>query len=484
MHPGLTLLRVDDFTIHTGLRAGEPVTPFFTTDRMGSPTAALIADEATGDAVVVERYACDMHGRLFATPGQAACRRTDVDCDGLVGATDLALVRNAFTPSAPAGTAEDVCGTPQGDPHGAPDGEVDAVDVACVRADLGLGLDGLYTAATEDPDPAALPRPDKTFSLHGLTYDHATGLVYARARLYHPKLARSMARDPKGYVDGGKLYEAFGSNPARFTDPMGTDYVRVDGRDVFWVIEEDGSLYNPDVRAVPVGRVFDGKALLDETWGDGHVRLTELATAANRFWNEYPDISGLPRKSQTKAIAGVIDRIHRGQALGAHGGACIVAAGAAEGAGGGASIVANTFSFGWTDRLGWTDSDQYQGLAYDVSRVSAVVARESLTVVATVGTSWVARGGVEVTKRTQYVARAANRIAKSKGWVKAARQRGHPLAPRPLAGESRSFRHHPWAAPMHGCMGTAPAYSANSTSAITSAGDRSSAYTSRWNARL
>ncbi|MBN1513538.1 MAG: hypothetical protein JXB13_16090, partial [Phycisphaerae bacterium] len=60
-----------------------------------------------------------------------------------------------------------------------------------------------------------------TFSLHGLTYDHATGLVYARARLYHPKLARWMARDPKGYVDGGNLYEAFRGNPMRFTDPSG-----------------------------------------------------------------------------------------------------------------------------------------------------------------------------------------------------------------------------------------------------------------------
>ncbi|MBN2131688.1 MAG: hypothetical protein JW741_19470 [Sedimentisphaerales bacterium] len=49
-----TLLRVDDFTINTGLRAGQPVNFFFTTDRMGSPTAALIADEAD-DAVVVER---------------------------------------------------------------------------------------------------------------------------------------------------------------------------------------------------------------------------------------------------------------------------------------------------------------------------------------------------------------------------------------------------------------------------------------------
>ncbi len=44
-----------------------------------------------------------------------------------------------------------------------------------------------------------------------------------RARTYDPAQGRFMQRDPKGYVDGMNLYDAFGSNPMRFLDPMGTD---------------------------------------------------------------------------------------------------------------------------------------------------------------------------------------------------------------------------------------------------------------------
>ncbi|MBN1514211.1 MAG: RHS repeat-associated core domain-containing protein, partial [Phycisphaerae bacterium] len=42
-----------------------------------------------------------------------------------------------------------------------------------------------------------------------------------RARTYDPENGRFLQRDPTGYADGSNLYEAFGSNPARFVDPMG-----------------------------------------------------------------------------------------------------------------------------------------------------------------------------------------------------------------------------------------------------------------------
>jgi len=59
----------------------------------------------------------------------------------------------------------------------------------------------------------------------------------------------------------------------------------------------------------------------------------------------------------------------------------------------GLSIMANSFSFGATDALGWTDSSSYEGGAYTASRVTTTVARESLITAATLGIGTVARGG-------------------------------------------------------------------------------------------
>jgi len=160
--------------------------------------------------------------------GQARlARATDVDCDGIVGATDLIRVRNAFH-AAPAGDIpENVCG-------GATSA-IDTADLACVRADLGLGVDAYTTPTGPQGGTNGRARPDKAFSLHGLTYDHATGLVLARARYYHPTLGRWTQRDPTGYADGGNLYEAFGSNPVRYTDPMGEDINTDDPGVAAWV---------------------------------------------------------------------------------------------------------------------------------------------------------------------------------------------------------------------------------------------------------
>ena len=46
-------------------------------------------------------------------------------------------------------------------------------------------------------------------------------LQYSRARYFDLKHGRFLQRDPKGYIDGSNLYEAFGSNPTRFVDPTG-----------------------------------------------------------------------------------------------------------------------------------------------------------------------------------------------------------------------------------------------------------------------
>jgi hypothetical protein len=69
------------------------------------------------------------------------------------------------------------------------------------------------------------------------------------------------------------------------------------------------------------------------------------------------------------------------------------AEGFAEGARGGGSIVANTFTWGGTDALGWTDSKQYQGSAYTVSRIAATVSREAFITAGTLGSSQAFRAG-------------------------------------------------------------------------------------------
>ena len=63
-----------------------------------------------------------------------------------------------------------------------------------------------------------------TFALHGRPVDvlpDGKVLIDFRARTYDPQHARWLQRDPTGYADGGNLYEAFGSNASRFTDPKG-----------------------------------------------------------------------------------------------------------------------------------------------------------------------------------------------------------------------------------------------------------------------
>jgi len=64
-----------------------------------------------------------------------------------------------------------------------------------------------------------------------------------------------------------------------------------------------------------------------------------------------------------------------------------------EGLGGGASITANTYTFGGSDYLGLTNSSQYQGAAYDFSRISSTIARETTITVATLGAGTVVQAG-------------------------------------------------------------------------------------------
>jgi len=61
----------------------------------------------------------------------------------------------------------------------------------------------------------------------GLMHDKEFGLVYNRARYFHPTLMRFMARDKEGYIDGMSLYEYQRSYPVGYVDPSGNILPRV-----------------------------------------------------------------------------------------------------------------------------------------------------------------------------------------------------------------------------------------------------------------
>ena len=65
----------------------------------------------------------------------------------------------------------------------------------------------------------------------------------------------------------------------------------------------------------------------------------------------------------------------------------------AEALHGGVSIVTSTLTFGLSDKVKLTDSSQYQGGAFTVSRVGATIGREALITAATLGLGTAARGG-------------------------------------------------------------------------------------------
>ncbi|WHZ29949.1 MAG: hypothetical protein OJF51_004751 [Nitrospira sp.] len=54
--------------------------------------------------------------------------------------------------------------------------------------------------------------------------DDGSGLMYYRARYYHPRFQRFIAEDPIGFLSGDvNVYAYVGNDPLRYTDPFGLD---------------------------------------------------------------------------------------------------------------------------------------------------------------------------------------------------------------------------------------------------------------------
>jgi RHS repeat-associated protein len=153
--------------------------------------------------------------------------------------------------------------------YGISDGRVAVDDFggfsACFSGDGVMASEECLRSAFEAQTPES-----GDFSLHGRPVDVlADGkvLTYVRARFYDAKHGRWLQRDPTGNVDGANLYEAFGSNPSTFTDPMGLYYK-------LWSTWENGAeLYWQDISPIVwrlTKEVSDEFSLGQYQYIDGH----------------------------------------------------------------------------------------------------------------------------------------------------------------------------------------------------------------------
>jgi len=211
------------------------------------------------------------------------------------------------------------------------------------------------------------------------------------------------------YRDGMNLYEYVGSGPVGRVDPAGTDYIKTNDEGHVWWIIEKGSWPYVDKRWVWLGTlrgnmveirmgfakgVRPGKCWRRTPGSNFTVPLRSLKDYVDRYWDKYGrDLWMLPRRVQDGRIGLAVARVYGGDMIT---GARTATYAAAKGYVGGSSITANTVTLGASDKLGLTNSRQYQGTAYEWTRRLSLAGRNTLT----------ATGGPAVTIITSVVEKA------------------------------------------------------------------------------
>jgi len=102
------------------------------------------------------------------------------------------------------------------------------------------------------------------------------------------------------------MYEYVKIEPTKGLDPKGLDYIEIIGTAVYWIVEEDGFWYNPDVVRHYIGEYVPpsptyvgsrGEIILTERMGGGTIPVNAIYEEGN-FWLNYPDISDMSTSEQ------------------------------------------------------------------------------------------------------------------------------------------------------------------------------------------
>ena len=198
-------------------------------------------------------------------------------------------------------------------------------------------------------------------------------------------------------------------------DPSGLEYIAVRGNTVYWVVEENGYLYNPDIEWVRVGRLKGKTVYFDKKMGGGRASLAALKRQASRFWNEYGDISKLAKGARRHPIRGAIDRVRSGRLIKTGSAAAQITTAAGKGLKTGskavvnatASTVVSTVTFGGVDNVqAWKVTDEDIRNGYNTSYAFARGGTEILVGVATgAGATKLAQVGTKAAKYGSYAIR-------------------------------------------------------------------------------
>jgi RHS repeat-associated protein len=155
----------------------------------------------------------------------------------------------------------------------------------------------------------------------GLMYDKEFELYNNKSRYLDPTLCRFISRDPLKYVDGSVMYASRADGPDKL-DPTGMEYIKTNGSDVWWIIEEDGYVYDKDIKWVWLGKLRGSEVEIQIGFAKGkhfptpksnyRVSMSALKLQAKNWWEMAPSLHDLPSGTQEQYIAGAISSAYDG----------------------------------------------------------------------------------------------------------------------------------------------------------------------------
>jgi RHS repeat-associated protein len=205
----------------------------------------------------------------------------------------------------------------------------------------------------------------------GQVQDAETGLNYDHARYYDPATGRFLSTDPSGFSAGDtNLYRYVNNSPLDNTDPTG---LCADGTNP--PADQNGAMTQAKANQI-VAQAKADLAISNGTATAGDIRVRRDELVSDGMSQQQADATVAPLVSDASARANQQMEDSR------YANGDLTASEKLQGSG---SILANTFTFGGSDAMGWTDSNRYQGAGFDAARVSAGISRDAAIVLVTGG---------------------------------------------------------------------------------------------------